>query len=427
MQPATAEDEIDWPEHVGVGGVSVRAARSEPQDLSPALALTAVRGWMYTIDGTSPPAARFPFAELLAHYRAVGRANVDDAVTTRLRRIYFLLCGLRPAERRRWWPLPAWLPSAIDQRTGDYGSYLVAGLLDDPTAAPEFGSDEVLDDLIAGLAADLVRLEAEALGLGVDTREQRQRVRAGLLVLTRLGKPAVAAVSADSREVDDPRLAEAAAERAHCVAATLPRQFHTIADLALLPTTRLHDEQMFIRSLQIFETLFQLVARRLDRATEALRWPDTGRACAELADATARLHLAAPLFRVVTTMPQDTFAIIRNYTTGRSAIQSRWYRRVEFRCAHREVGVVADKIPITKTAPTLQDAFLAARDRLEPAERNRLTAEMGALDAVWRAMKRTHWGITLKIIGSVPGTGGTAGADYLKEAAKVPLFPMLAP
>ncbi|MFD0350549.1 hypothetical protein ACFQ0M_40090 [Kitasatospora aburaviensis] len=40
-------------------------------------------------------------------------------------------------------------------------------------------------------------------------------------------------------------------------------------------------------------------------------------------------------------------------------------------------------------------------------------------------MKRTHWGITMKIIGMVRGTGGTAGASYLREAAEARLFPDL--
>ena len=40
-------------------------------------------------------------------------------------------------------------------------------------------------------------------------------------------------------------------------------------------------------------------------------------------------------------------------------------------------------------------------------------------------MKRGHWGIALKVIGTVPGTGGTAGASYLKNAAMMSLFPRL--
>ncbi len=51
---------------------------------------------------------------------------------------------------------------------------------------------------------------------------------------------------------------------------------------------------------------------------------------------------------------------------------------------------------------------------------------MRLLDETWCGMKRTHWGVTLKIIGQVPGTGGTAGASYLQRSAATPLFPLLA-
>lgn len=68
---------------------------------------------------------------------------------------------------------------------------------------------------------------------------------------------------------------------------------------------------------------------------------------------------------------------------------------------------------------------MALAARLNTPDINHLVTQMRALDTSWRAMKRTHWGVTLKIIGKVPGTGGTAGADYLKQTAEIPLFPEL--
>ncbi len=43
------------------------------------------------------------------------------------------------------------------------------------------------------------------------------------------------------------------------VAAAVPSRVTTAVTLALLPTTVLHDELMFIRVLQIFETLYRQV------------------------------------------------------------------------------------------------------------------------------------------------------------------------
>ena len=50
---------------------------------------------------------------------------------------------------------------------------------------------------------------------------------------------------------------------------------------------------------------------------------------------------------------------------------------------------------------------------------------MRRLDRAWGAMKRGHWGITLKIIGSVPGTGGHGRRIVFKTAAEASLFPGL--
>lgn len=108
------------------------------------------------------------------------------------------------------------------------------------------------------------------------------------------------------------------------------------------------------------------------------------------------------VFRVLTTMPKDAFAVIRANTDGRSAVQSRAYRTVE------------------RSAPELHGALLTSS--LQECE---LQSVMSELDTAWGAMKRTHWGITMKVIGTVRGTGGTAGASYLREAAEARLFPAL--
>jgi len=71
----------------------------------------------------------------------------------------------------------------------------------------------------------------------------------------------------------------------------------------------------------------------------------------------------------------------------------------------------------------LQDVYLSMRKTHPDALV--LEEAMRRLDRAWVAMKRGHWGITLKVIGTVPGTGGTAGASYLKNAAMMSLFPRL--
>lgn len=189
----------------------------------------------------------------------------------------------------------------------------------------------------------------------------------------------------------------------------------------------LHDELMFIRVLQIFETLYRQVFGQLVRAREAMAARKAEAARTALVGANARLALSPPLYRVMTTMPPEAFAVIRANTDGRSAVQSRWFRLIEQLGAPRPAPPAVDGLPdISIDGPTVQDTFLGAARGLGQDDLLALAEPLAELDAAWSAMKRTHWGVALKIIGSVPGTGGTTGADYLRRAAELPLFPVTA-
>lgn len=462
----TAVDVIDWPQHIGVEGLSLRAARASGGPVSASgsasRALAALRAWLPDLADPGPPDGRdrganrrptptrlralhpdqFPCTEVLAHFQAAGRTHADAELVDRLRAVGQLVRQGSPAARRRLWPLPDWLPSTVDQLDGDYDSYLVSRLLESATepgrdaADREAETSRLTDALLATLVTDLALTEADALRRGRRGRPQRKRTQACLLVLSRVADlapawPQLAGVdfepaSGSADRSDEVWLADYTTELALSVRAMAPRPVRLATELAMLPTTRLHDEQMFIRSVQIFETLYRQVYRCLRRAGTAVQRLDVDLACAELADATARLNLSPVLYRVVTTTPKDAFAIIRQYTNGRSAIQSRSYRQIELACAPRTLVAMADKLPPVRVQrPSLEEAFLASTGRLAATDADRLAAAMRGLDASWRAMKRTHWGITLKIIGRVSGTGGTAGAAYLEQATRLPLFPRL--
>jgi tryptophan 2,3-dioxygenase len=461
--PTSVDVHVVWPEHTGVEGLSMRAAHTTVDATSAGHALAALRAWLPGLDSGRSPASlaesarpdRFPYAEVLAHFHRVGRTHADPGLVSRLRYLNDLLRQPELTAGRRLWPLPHWLPSTVDQRTGNYDSYLVAALLEGltgmedggrPAADVEHATDSKIDMLAAALVADLALIETDALRAGPRTREQRKRTQACLLVLSRLAtlapkwdrRPDMTGAGPGAAMTlvypDQPgeaaqaeRLVEVTGSLALKIRQRLPRSCRQVVNLSLLPTTRLHDEQMFVRCIQTFETMYRQVYRCLVRASAALQVADAEGACAELADATARIGISSVLYRVVTTMPRASFAIIRQYTNGRSAIQSRSYRRIDQVCAPRQPSPEADKLPTVEVAsPTLQDTFFAIAGQLDPAVADRLADQMRALDTAWRAMKRTHWGITLKIIGRVPGTGGTAGAEYLKHASEVPLFPLLA-
>ncbi|MET8851205.1 hypothetical protein [Amycolatopsis sp. NPDC004625] len=397
-----ADDNAGWPGGTGVGGVSEAAARGGDRRA----AVAAVHAWLAGAPAPIGPAevARFPFAPVLRHYRAVGRAYAGDELTALLWTVHSRLSG--GGRARLAWPLPDWLPCTADQAGGGYDGYLAVPLLDSPAGA-DLPPHRAAADLLQALAADLLGLEVRALGREPG-RAQHRRARACLGVLARLRDLPVPSADED--------LAELAASWIAETTETVAPRVRVVTELSLLPMTPLHDEQMFVRSLQLFETLYRRIGDTLVAARDALVRLAVGRARVLIADAARLLALSPALYRVVTTMPPEAFAVIRAHTGGRSAIQSRGFRRIETVCAPR---------PDTAAGVSLQEAALRAAERLGEVATARLCAELVRLDEAWCAMKRTHWGITVKIIGTVPGTGGTSGAEYLRRAAAVPLFPAL--
>ncbi|RSN18193.1 hypothetical protein DMC63_19765 [Streptomyces sp. WAC 05977] len=389
---------------------------------SPAKALDRLHRWWR--GGAS--AASFPYRPVLGHFQAVGRNHADPGLVATLREAREVL----PAghDDVRALVLRRWLPSTVDQEDGDYDTYAGVSLLN--LLADSYGSGEVVDDALDALQvvilADLLRYETSALAEEPDLLRQQVRVKACLRALARADELAPRArglVPANPlgdnaiRDLGRDDLLARGAELSRAVRSAASPAMRDAVEFAMLPTTWLHDEVMFIRSIQSFEVVYRQVARCLERATAAL---DAGRPAAasdELRDATRRITATSMLYRILTSMPPDAFAIIRAYTNGRSAVQSRSFRLVE--------QYSAPPAGIEFSGPSLQEVYEARLATAGPASLSYLTETMRGLDSAWRLMKRTHWGITLKVIGRVRGTGGTAGAAYLEQAAARPLFPVL--
>ena len=394
---------------IGVGGVSAVAAMAGDSELSADGLCSEVAAWSRLLSVGAEISSHikdFPFSSVVEYYQGVGRNHIAPLVVEELKTAHELLSKVAAPDEA--WPLGEWLPSTFDQEAGGYDSYLCAALLEGVA-----DDDAEIDTLLVGLVAELARTETLALASLPDDRRQARRTQACRHALERAADfaPKSTVHGDDPDEVLD----------------RVPPRMRQVIELGMLPTSTLHDEHMFIRSIQIFESVYRQVVRALLRASAAVEEADPARARAELADAASRLEATPLLYRVVTTMPKDAFAVIRDYTNGRSAVQSRAYRQVEFISAPSALDpTTAGKIPVIEVpGRTLQEAFAAQEHRMSADEARLLTEAMVRLNSAWRSMKRTHWGITLKIIGSVPGTGGTDGADYLKRTSELPLFPDL--
>ena len=432
----------DWPGYAGIGGLNAPALRPIPPSSSARVAREAIRRWSARLapasDG-SVAARSFPFGAVLDHYQAAGRHYADGGLVADLRDVDAALRGggFRPLDAG--WLLAEWLPATFDHGHGTYETFLGQSLLtalhhDRVSRGVPIG--DVLDTTLAACAADLVRREAAAIDGAGDERRQRARTYAAIQALLRVAEPAaeLRELAPDLDKVGvalieaagTPGLAEVARDAAALVLAEVPELVRHVVEVTMLPITRLHDEAMFLRCVQMFEVLYEQTARRMRQAGVALLARDARRAEAELAAADSRLACSPALYRVLTSMPKDVFAVFRGLTDGRSANQSPGYRWVEQSSSPRgEPALPPRASPIVHTGPTLQECYLAAAPDLAPGDAELIAGALRRLDRSWLAMKRTHWGITLKIIGTVPGTGGTDGAGYLEKSAGLSLFPLL--
>jgi len=379
--------------------------------------------------------ACFPYESVLGYLRSAGRNRAEPRLIRELRKAHLALTTERAGRRSTADAdlLTSWLPMTFDAGDGTYDSYIGAPILE---ALPErlegsYSTGEVIDTVAAAVLADLVLVEAEALEADPTGKRQAARLRAAVQALrgaVLFAPDSVVVGAEDGTEVPTTaaELIDTSFELAGGVLDASPDLLRRSVSYTLLPTTTRHDELMFIRGIQAFECVYQQVARSAEIAIDEIRGGDPVAAAAELDRATARLAATPILYRLVTTMPKESFAVIRDATDGRSAIQSRPYNRVEQLCARSDLdGVHCRPADQTGGRPTLEEVLAERGAGLDEAVAVPLAASMQRLDEAWRSMKRTHWGVALKIIGRVPGTGGTAGADYLQEKSQQHLFPNL--
>ncbi|MFI1311776.1 tryptophan 2,3-dioxygenase family protein [Streptomyces albidoflavus] len=412
----------------GLGGGSRSAAGATCGERSGRTAEDALTAWE---KGTGA----FPYTELTRHYQAVGRDQASPALVRRLAAV--------PRSRQDAF-LAAWLPMTCDQESGGYPTYaglpshlLVTGGGTGRSVPGAAGDPErrrvLLDELTAAVVGELAGTEATAALLS-PIPAVRARLRATVRVLTHLDvlapghrlDPAVCAYPAEAlARTEGPLsiLSDAAQRAAKAIGEQVSTEMATTAAWTVLPVTRLHDEIMFIRTIQIFEALYEQIGLAVTATRDLLVEGQVADGTETLARAVDRMTILPSLFRLLGTMPVASFAVIRGYTSGRSAVQSHSYRRVEIACAERPAPSVPGAATPSWTGPTLQEAYLEFRKAPGAV---RLAEQFARLDTAWRGMKRSHWAITLRIIGKVPGTGGTTGASYLRTASETPLFPALA-
>ena len=379
----------------------------------------------------------FPYDAVVAAIHAVGKHFAAPELLSDLD-------GVRRATPRgcpAHGQLARFLDTGLDKFDGRYDnpSYLALEQLGLPGAdgcpAPQHAARR-RDRLIALLMADVMRFELATMhgcldlmpelrpGARVTDKRCRHALRVSLPALERLGID----VEIDP---DDPIATALRVSRAVLADAT-PAERRTL-QLTAIPVSVVHDEYMFIRSLQAYETIFALIGVQLAAAVAALTRGEATHAAEALGCAEATLREASGVWSLVATMQPEAFLRFREYTDGASAIQSRSYKRMESLCrrpdadrldspAFRSVPEVRARVIAGQ--PNIDAALRAAIEstRLRPDEHTAVSTAMDCFEAAILKWRKTHCSIAARMLGERRGTGGSEGVRYLEQARDIPVF-----
>lgn len=204
-----------------------------------------------------------------------------------------------------------------------------------------------------------------------------------------------------------------------------------VVRFSVLPVSDQHDEYLFIRVLQCYETVFTMMAATLEEAVVVAESGHVAEVATRIEAAATTLDQASGLFSLLATMSPANFRAFRMQTDGSSAIQSEAYKLVEIFCALPGKGRLDS--PAFLSVPVVRLRALSGHDSLSAwhgrrrsgwsdAESERVTNALRLLEHSHQKWKRTHHSIARSMIGSSGGTGGTDGIEYLRRCTENRLF-----
>lgn len=227
-----------------------------------------------------------------------------------------------------------------------------------------------------------------------------------------------------------------------------------------------HDETLFIIIHQVYELWFKEIVHELDHLQTLLDERDTPRALHTLQRILTILKVLVAQIDILETMTPLQFLSFRDRLESGSGLQSWQFRQVEFTLGVKNPSVI-ERYPPGSTARraleqrlrdrTLWDAFLhylaaeghevpqaiLARDVTRPIEPSpdlqrtlisvyrqhpyvaHVCERLVDLDEGIQEWRYRHVKMVERTIGNKQGTGGTAGAEYLRGTLSQPVFPDL--
>ena len=234
-----------------------------------------------------------------------------------------------------------------------------------------------------------------------------------------------------------------------------------------------HDEMLFILVHQTYELWFKELLHDLDAVVANLRSAGVARQSRDVVYEAARLlrrcteitRVLVEQFTILETMLPTHFLAFRGLLEPASGFQSEQFREIEFLCGlkdekmlryHRPTPEAYASLKRRLEEPSLRDVFfgaLQAMGKLAPAvegttERGQFEARARAVHALYKdehhhrdwidvcerltefdelvvSWRLRHIQLVERIIGVRLGTGGSAGASYLKLTLDKKFFPEL--
>ena len=232
------------------------------------------------------------------------------------------------------------------------------------------------------------------------------------------------------------------------------------------PRSAEHDEILFIVIHQVYELWFKELLHEVDRVMALLRDDEVARAQHTLKRILTILKVLVAQVDILETMTPLEFLTFRSRLEAASGFQSDQFRQLEFVMGRKSRAAVErfsegsrarTALQARWEAPTVWDAFLQylqregyavpeaqlARDvtaGIEPSadvqqllievyrkdpKNSELCERLVDLDEGMQEWRYRHVKMVERTIGAKPGTGGSAGAEYLRSTLAQNAFPDL--
>ncbi len=211
--------------------------------------------------------------------------------------------------------------------------------------------------------------------------------------------------------------------------------------------TRTHDELLFIVIHQVYELWFKVLLHELGAARDRIQADALVQARHHLRRVRVIERLLVEQIDVLETMAPQEFLAFRSELAPASGFQSAQFREIEFLSGLKDPSYLSQvevqheerrRLERRLVEPTLWDAFCGAQSRrgappLAEIYRRRndhpdlfdLAEALLDHDEAFSLWRSRHIQMVERQIGHKPGTGGSAGVDYLRSTLGKRFFPPL--